>query len=311
MLRYFEHILGGANLINAESVKARLKNNAKESGILFQDALTIYCLERTIYRISVSRFIDNFALKGGIFLYAKFDGEFSRATSDIDLLGLGIDNSVDKITEVFEEIFSVNAQDAIDFDMDTLAIKRITEFKDYPGLNVSIIAKLDRTRVPVTIDIGFSDVVYPDKCLMEFPTILEMESPKVYAYSLATVVAEKFEAIVSLGYANSRFKDFYDIYFVSRAFRFNGDELKKAVQITFENRKTGFDDIVAFDRDFCEDKVRHSRWKSFVKKKLAMAKLEFDETIQEVKNFLEPIVIAIKRDQSFSMIWSEEHLKWK
>lgn len=93
-----------------------------------------------------------------------------------------------------------------------MLIRFITEFKKYHGLNVSVMAYLDNTRVPVSIDIGFGDHIYPDRMQMEFPVILDMDAPKVYAYSIPSVIAEKFEAIVSLGNANSRYKDFYDIY---------------------------------------------------------------------------------------------------
>ncbi len=106
------------------------------------------------------------------------------------------------------------------FDLSTLEIKTITEFKEYSGVNVSVFAMLDRTKVPVSIDIGFGDVVYPKKHIMEFPTLLDMATAKIYAYSLETVIAEKLEAIVSLGYVNSRYKDFYDIYLLSRNFDF-------------------------------------------------------------------------------------------
>lgn len=188
---------------NAESVKARLKNIAKETGRTMQDVLIAYGLERTILRLSKSRYAEKFTLKGGIFLYALMDGEFARATTDIDLLAQGINNDTDKMKEVFRDIFSVKTDDPLRYDLDSLSAKSITEFKEYHGVNVSIDAYLDRTKIQVSVDVGFGDIVYPKRVKMDFPVILSEENPLIYAYSLGSSIAEKFEAIVSLGYDNS------------------------------------------------------------------------------------------------------------
>lgn len=311
MLRYIKYLFRGARLINAESVKAKLKNRAKENGMLFQEVLTTYCLERTIYRLSVSKYNDQFTLKGGIFLYAMFNGEFTRATSDIDLLGTNIENSIDTMKEIFENVLKIDISDAIVFDLNTLEIKKITEFKDYSGVNVSVIAMLDKTKVSISIDIGFGDIVYPKRNIMEFPSLLGMETAKIYTYSLETVIAEKLEAIVSLGYVNSRYKDFYDIYLLSRNFDFEGKELAQAIKITFEHRKTGLDDIVAFESDFVEDRTRVLRWNSFVKKKHAMVQVKFSEVIGAIKAFLEPVIISLKNEDLYDGTWECTHLSWK
>ena len=128
-----------------------------------------------------------------------------------------------------------------------MRLSNITEFKEYHGVNVSIMGYLDRTKVPVSIDIGFGDVVYPKRIRMEFPVLLDMEVPEVYAYSIYSVIAEKFEIFVSLGLANGRYKDFYDIYVLAGRYNLNGVELKNAIVETFTHRDTGFGDIAAFD----------------------------------------------------------------
>lgn len=202
-------------MTSAISVKDRLKNQAVASGKTFQEALTAYGLERTIYRLSVSEYVERFTLKGGVFLYALFEGEFARATRDIDLLARNMPNNVENMKKVFENIFSIECDDALRYDLDTLEVIDITEFKEYHGVNVFIVAYLDRTKVLVSTDIGFGDVVYPDRVKMEFPVLLDMDVPKIYAYSISSVISEKFEAIVSLGDANSRYKDFYDIYILA------------------------------------------------------------------------------------------------
>lgn len=137
-----------------------------------------------------------------------------------------------------------------------MRLKSITEFKDYHGVNVTIDAYLDRTKIQVSVDVGFGDVIYPNRIMMDFPVILSEESPKVYAYSLSSSIAEKFEAIVSLGYDNSRFKDFYDIYILSGKYDIDGSELMEACKETFGHRHTSFCDIVAFEDDYASDSVR-------------------------------------------------------
>lgn len=126
-----------------------------------QEALTAYGLERTIYRLSISEYAERFTLKGGIFLYALFDGEFARATRDIDLLAGNMSNDAENMKRVFADIFSIQCDDALRYDLNTLEVQNITEFKEYHGVNVSIMAYLDRTRVPISVDIGFGDVIYP------------------------------------------------------------------------------------------------------------------------------------------------------
>ena len=298
-------------MISAISVKDRLKNQAIASGRTFQEALTAYGLERTVYRLSVSEYVDNFTLKGGIFLYALFEGEFARATRDIDLLAGNMPNNVGNMKKVFESIFSVECDDALRYDLDTLEGKDITEFKEYHGVNVSIMAYLDKTRIPVSIDIGFGDVVYPDRVKMEFPVLLDMEAPEIYAYSISSVISEKFEAIVSLGDANSRYKDFYDIYILAERYDLDGIELKGAIKETFEHRETGFNDIFAFTDDFIESEIHQNRWKAFLKKKKALVKVELNDVVNLLRTLLLPLVDSIIDDTEYTAKWSHETKRWK
>ena len=277
--------------MNADSVKARLKNFAKDTGHTFQEALIYYGLERTIYRISVSEYAEHFVLKGGIFLYAIFDRNYERATTDVDLLARRISNSSEEMKVVFQNILSQKIDDALVFDMDSIEVENITEIKEYHGLHISAIGYLDRTRVPVAIDIGFGDVIYPDAVQMEFPVILDMEPPRVNAYSLESSVAEKLEAIIHNGYLNSRYKDFYDIYVLSTKYPFSFDALKKAVIETFENRKTPMTmDSAAFGDEFLNDPMHQSRWKSFLKKKKALIQVPMDEAMKRIKIFVRPLL---------------------
>lgn len=298
-------------MISAKSVKDRLKNKSVISGKTFQDALIAYGLERTVYRLSISEYVDRFTLKGGIFLYALFDGEFSRATRDIDLLAMNLPNTIEDIKTVFEKIFSIDCDDALQYDLCTLEVKNITEFKEYHGVNVSVIAYLDKTKVPISIDIGFGDVVYPSRVKMEFPVLLSMEAPEIYAYSISSVISEKFEAIVSLGDANSRYKDFYDIYFLADSYNLDGTELKEAIKATFEYRKTGFSDIFAFTDDFITSEIHQRRWHAFTKKKKTLLNVELLEVIDVIKSVLLPIVESIRDNKEYRLKWNHQIRAWQ
>ena len=279
--------------MNADSVKTRLKNFAVKNGCTFQEALTYYGLERTIYRISVSKYADQFVLKGGIFLYAIFNRKYERATTDVDLLARRISNSGEEMKSVFRDILSQDIDDALVFDTDSIAVEDITEFKEYHGLHISAVGYLDRTKIPVGIDIGFGDVIYPDAVKMDFPVILDMDPPRVNAYSLESSIAEKLEAIIHNGYLNSRYKDFYDIYVLSQKYEFSYEELRNAVVETFKNRKTKMTmDSAAFGDEFLNDPMHQTRWNSFLKKKKALIQVSIRHYMYPIK-LQKPLVIKL------------------
>lgn len=294
-------------MMNVDSVKARLKNFAIKSGCTFQEALTYYGLERTIYRISISEYADNFVLKGGIFLYALFGRNYERATTDVDLLAQRISNGSEEMKSVFQKIFSRDVDDALVFDVDSITVEDITEFKEYHGLHVSFVGYLDRTKIPISIDIGFGDVIYPEAVKMDFPVILDMESPRVNAYSLETSIAEKLEAIIHNGYLNSRYKDFYDIYVLSKKYEFSYAELRNAVIQTFENRKTPMTmDSAAFSDEFLNDPMHQTRWKAFLKKKKALIQVSMSDAMDWIKAFVRPLFEGAKKT-----IWNHEKGIWE
>lgn len=280
-----------------ESVKQRLKNVTKRQDKQFNDVLQMYFLERFLYRLSKSKYNKNFVLKGGILLYAIFDEDYARKTSDIDLLAQKIENDAPKFNEVIKEICLIKVDDPIVFDVDNIVVKNITEFKDeYHGLNVYIPAYLDRTQGRINIDVGFGDIIYPDKTSIDFPSLID-DNPKLYAYSIETVIAEKLEAIVSLGMLNSRLKDFYDIYVLSKTYDFDGTTLRQAIEETFIHRKTSFKHIDAFDDDFISP-YRKGQWNSFIKQKNPNQVLELETVIMNIKNFVNPVINnSIKQKQ--------------
>ena len=295
--------------MNADSIKARLKNYAVETGHTFQEALVYYGLERTIYRISVSKYAEHFVLKGGIFLYAIFDKNYERTTTDVDLLARRISNSSVEMKGIFREILAQDADDALTFDIDSIVVEDITEFKEYHGLHISAVGYLDRTRIPISIDIGFGDMIYPDAVKMDFPVILDMEAPKVNAYSLESSIAEKLEAIVYNGYLNSRYKDFYDIYILTSKYAFEYAGMKKAVTETFQHRGTEMSmSTTAFGEEFTHDALHQTRWNSFLKKKKAMVQISLEEVISGVRMFATPLLTA---DSNVRISWNPESRMWE
>ena len=277
--------------MNADSIKARLKNYAVGSGCTFQEALVYYGLERTIYRISVSPYADHFVLKGGVFLYAIYDRKYARATTDIDFLARRISNSAEEMKKVFRDIFSQDEDDALVFDLDSIVVEDITEFKEYHGLHITVAAYLDRTRFSIGIDIGFGDIIYPNAVEMDFPVILDMGAPRVCAYSLEAVIAEKLEAIIRNGFFNSRYKDFYDIYMLSVRYSFHYKELLKAVTETFTNRSTPITMITAaFSDEFINDMMHQTRWTAFLNKKKALEAVSIRDVITRIKIFAQPLL---------------------
>lgn len=298
-------------MISAASIKSRLKNIAIKENSTMQNELVTYALERTIYRMSISKYSDNFTLKGGIFLYALFNRQYPRATMDIDFLANKIANDSEFMKEVFTEIFLIQCDDALFFDLSSLKVENITEFKEYHGVNVSILALLEKTKIPVSIDIGFGDIVYPDRIKMDFPVLLDMEIPSVNAYSIYSAIAEKFEAIVSLGRYNSRYKDFYDIYAISQKHTLNGSDLYNALIETFNHRNTSFNNIVAFSDDFINDPSLDKKWKSFKKKKQVNQDIDFKTVITHNMKLLLPVVDAILNEQTFKRKWNATLKDWE
>jgi predicted nucleotidyltransferase component of viral defense system len=298
-------------MTSVASVKDRLRNQAKKINRPLQEIYTAYGLERALYRLSISEYADKFVLKGGILLYALFGSDFPRVTRDIDFLAQRISNEADSMKQVFQKVFSIEVDDALRFDVENITVENITEFKEYHGLNVSTIAYLDRTRIPVSIDIGFGDIVYPEKVKMDFPALLNMDSPVLYAYSRESIIAEKYEAIIQLGYGNGRLKDFYDIYLLSKSFDFDGEILKEAVRETFEHRKTFPNDSNLYEYDFINDPLLSSRWETFKKQKQAFDTLSFKETIIFIRNFMFPIIRSINENSSFYQRWNHIDLSWE
>lgn len=246
------------------SVRARLLQQSRKSGQSFDLVLTRFALERLLFRLGQSRYSDRFVLKGAMLFMSWFDDPH-RGTRDLDLLGFG-DPEPEAMLATFREILADDAHDGVSFDVDALRVDRIREELEYGGLRLKTTASISGARISLSIDIGFGDALEPGAEMLDYPTLLEFPAPRLRAYARETVIAEKFQAMVALGRANSRMKDFYDIWILSRSFAFDDDRLARAIAATFARRGTeipsGLPD--ALTRDFAADEQKQRQWKAFI-----------------------------------------------
>lgn len=245
------------------SVRARLLNLARERGQPFDVLLTRYVLERLLYRLSRSRHTDRFVLKGAMLLTTWLP-HTSRGTRDLDLMAFG-DSSDERIVGLFRSIVAIDADDGVVFDPDSLQASRIREEMDYGGLRLRGTATLASARIPVVIDIAFGDSTEPGLEAIEYPVLLDQPPPKLRAYAPETVVAEKFQAMVALGRANSRMKDFYDVWALFKTFSFVPERLSRAITATFARRNTAIPESPpdALTEAFATDPAKQRQWAAF------------------------------------------------
>jgi len=285
------------------SVRQRLLNLATERKEDFGLVLTRYGLERFLYRLSVSPHRDSFVLKGALLLQL-WTAETYRPTRDLDLLGRGISNI--GYRKIFSEVCSQKVEDdGLMFLPDTIRVERIRDDEAYEGVRVRVEARLGDVRVPLQIDVGLGDAIVPASEELEYPTLLKFPAPKLHAYSKESVVAEKFEAMVKLGMANSRMKDFYDLWVLARRFEFESGILAAAIQATFETRRTTLpkSSPLALQADFYELPSKQTQWRAFLRKSGLKADSSLKEIIEVVREFVMPVVDGILKGNSEKKVW--------
>lgn len=288
----------------AASVQARLQNHARATTRPFQELLQYYAMERFLYRLATTPYRSRFVLKGALMLHV-WDAPLARATKDLDFLGR-LDNSLENLQRVVREVCSAEVEpDGMVFDPATVKPERIKEDADYEGVRVRFVGLLGRARVTMQIDVGFGDVVTPGPLDITYPVLLDFPAPGLSGYPRETVVAEKFQAMVYLGTLNSRMKDFYDVWLLSRQFAFDGPVLAKAIAATFANRGTKIDiEPIAFKPEFTEQASTVAQWTAFRKK---LPNTECPETLGEVVSsltrFLLPITCACAAGETFEQRW--------
>ena len=282
-----------------KSIRARLLNVAKQEEVSYQTILTRYFQERLLYRISQTRYRENFYLKGGALMYA-YERFAARPTLDIDFLGTHISNDGKRIAEAFREICAVDCkEDGVLFACDKIVTQNITEFKDYHGVRLSIPVAMDTIAQVLTMDIGFGDIVTPHPVSLDYPLLLEgLPEASILAYSTETVIAEKMHAIIDLADQSSRMKDYYDIYHLLTSFQYDASILQDAINHTFENRHKPYNaDTMFFREDFPNNPQMEVRWTAFLRKAVINSALSFPEVVRCLQDTLRPYWTAYGRMQ--------------
>lgn len=278
----------------AASVRARLLRRATERGEDFELVLTRYANERVLQRLAHSPYAGQFILKGAT-LFTIWTGQPHRATRDVDLLGFG-DPSIAGVRAVFADILALHiGEDGVRFDEKTLRAGPIREGQVYQGVRVAVQARIATAVVRLQFDVGFGDAVTPCASEVEVPALLDGPPLRLRAYPRETVIAEKIEAVVQLGLANSRMKDFYDLAVLARSFAYEGDLLVRAIRATFERRGTPLPRTTppGLTPEFFADHAKYQQWRAFLRKTGAADFATLADAAGAVSGFLtRPLEVA-------------------
>ncbi|MDY0072463.1 MAG: nucleotidyl transferase AbiEii/AbiGii toxin family protein [Thauera sp.] len=288
----------------AASVRARLLNKARADKRDFSLVLTRYALERLLYRLSISEHADHFLLKGALLFDLWFDVP-QRPTRDIDLLGFGLAEAP-YLVEAFKDLCRIEANDGMRFDVNSVRAQEIRKEANYAGMRVTLLGWLDGARCAVQVDVGYGDAVTPRPQLTEYPVMLkEFPAPKLMVYPRYTVVAEKLEAMISLGMANSRMKDYFDVWVLARHSEFDGSVPCEAIEATLKRRGTAVPTGQPFglSDSFAADVQKQVQWRGFLRKNRLEA-LNLELVLAELQRFLMPPLQALAGGEQLSAVWS-------
>jgi len=274
----------------AAFIRQRLLNEAKRRGESFDYVASLYARERFLARLTVSPHRDRLILKGAAAIALWSDAH--RPTRDLDFLGSG-NFDPERAAAVIGEIISAPViDDGLRFDAGSIAVERIREPNEYRGVRVHLEAALDTARIRLRIDIGLGDVVTPPARAATFPSILEeLPSPKVKVYPSETIISEKLHAMVKLGIANTRMKDFFDVYTLARTRHFDEELLAKAIARTFERRRTAMpEEPFALTPEFYSDQAKQAQWRAFIAKSGVDAPAAFTEVGDALRKFFRAVI---------------------
>ncbi len=291
-----------ANL--SASVHQLLLNKARKTNRPFNELLQYFAMERFLYRLSKSSYAAKFILKGAL-MFTAWELEPYRPTMDIDLLGKTT-NDVEVLAGIVKELCSQPVEpDGLVFNPNTVKGTSIAEDANYQGVRIRFRANLGRARVIQQLDIGFGDVVAPGPQPIDYPTLLDFPAPKLRGYSKESTVAEKFESLVTLGILNSRMKDYFDIWTLSRQFDFNGQTLRDAIAKTFSNRGTTIvPEPVGLTATFANDPSKKAQWRGFIRRSRLEASPDLAELVLAVSRFLQPVATASSQGKAFNASWT-------
>lgn len=294
----------------AASVLAKLKNKAKASGVSYQQCLQLFFQEEFLRKLASSRYANNFVLKGGLFIYTLTNFE-SRATVDVDFLMRGLNNDLAQMDDIIKEILAVNTgNDFVSFK--AKKAEPITEQRKYHGVSTQITGYIKNVRVPFNVDIGVGDIIVPNAERRKIQTQLDgYEKPEILTYSLESTIAEKLDAILQRFELTGRMKDFYDIYYLSRTFDFDGLKLQTAIRKTLQNRGTSYErNSFARITSLVEDADMQVKWRYFLRS-LGNPNIDFQTVIRGIQSLLEPVWNAFWEETDFQMKWSCNKNTWE
>ena len=287
------------------SVRQRLLNYARAQGEPFQTVLTRYTLERLLYRLSQSPQRDRFLLKGAL-LFLLWSENPHRATRDLDLLGYG-PPSVSPLEEVFRSLCELEVvEDGVLFLAETVQAQAIREENLYGGVRVTLTARLEQARIPVQVDVGFGDTIHPEPPEQEFPTLLDFPAPRLRVYPREAVIAEKLHAVVVMGRANTRLKDYLDLYVLGQQFPFDGEHLSQSITATFARRETPIPrgTPAGLREDFSQDAEKQAQWNAFLSRQPEADRWPtLAHTVSFVAAFLGPVLQALSQGNPWRATW--------
>lgn len=295
---------------SSASVLARLLNLAKQRGDDYSLLLNRFGLERLLDRLSRSQHANRFLLKGAL-LFSLWYEQPHRPTRDADLLGFG-PQDVDDLIATFRELAAIDLDDGIVFDPESVRAEPIREDNVYGGVRVRLVGRIGSSRCSLQVDVGFGDAVTPEPESVAYPTLLhDFESLKLKVYPVYTVIAEKYQAMVTLGAANTRLKDFYDLAVIARRTKLDGAMLARAIAATFARRQTALPSAppLALQAEFAADPAKQRQWSGFIARN-RLADTDLDHTIGLLYTLLwSPTQVAASASTATAQ-WSPTELKW-
>jgi len=290
----------------AQSVRDRLLNRMRETGEEYQILLTRFALERLLYRLTQLPEGDDFVLKGA-YTFLIWEGTLGRQTRDLDLLGSGPPEA-ERLREVLLRTCRTNVVgDGVEFDTDTLEVDPIREGAEYEGLRARLYAHIGSARLRLRVDVGFGDAAVPEPERQAFPGLLDFPEPEVRVYRPETVVAEKLHGMVRYGRANTRMKDFYDVWRISRRFEIEGDVLASAIRATFRRRETPLPEEmpIALTGEFAEEPGKAQQWEAFLRQ-VEREEADLPAVISSLQDFLRPVLRAARGETTSPGTWTPE-----
>lgn len=293
----------------AASVLARLKNRAKENGISYQQCLQLFMQEEFLRKLSASRYKDNLILKGGLFIYTLTNFE-SRATVDVDFMLRGLSNDMERMDEIIAEIIAIpTGNDYVTFKAHPA--EPIAANRKYHGVSTQITGYIKNVRVPFSIDIGVGDVIIPSAKERTIKTQLDdFDAPEIMTYSLESTIAEKLDAILQRFELTGRMKDFYDIYYLSQTFDFDGLKLQTAIAETLQNRGTDYNaDSFKRIKELVDDDNMQIRWWHFLRS-LHDPDISFSQVMDGITAFIEPVWDVFVKEEEFQKQWNAKMQIW-